>query len=459
MNNQLYDNQSSQWREVYDNDYDYDYEYDKPIGSYIKPVKREKRTPIIFRIIGAATLFGIVAALAFMLTTMFGGTLGDAIFPNDNGGIFNLGNLNRGDEVDQDPMGQEEGGLELTRSVGIITTDVSEIVEFAMPSVVSITNLTAIQSVDFFEGTQVFETASAGSGFIVAINEEELLIVTNDHVVAGHETLFITFNDESVTEAYIKGTKPEYDLAVVVVPVNQITRGTMDSISVAAIGDSDTLRMGEPAIAIGNALGYGQTVTMGVISALNRVSTAVNQEQHVEFANVELIQTDAAINPGNSGGPLMNARGEVIGINSSKLVGYQIEGVGYAIPISDVTWIINDLMNRATRIRVQEDLRGFLGISGSSVTANMATQHDIPQGVLINEIIEGGGAAGAGLEAGSIITELEGQTITSMEHLQWELDFYAVGEIVELAVYSQHNDEYIREIVSVQLGERPVSDD
>jgi serine protease Do len=449
MNDQFYDNQSSQSRE------DYDYDYDKPIGSYIKPYRREKRTPIVFRLMGVATLFGIVAALAFMLTTMFGGALGDAIFPEDNGWIFNSDNQNIRDEVDQDIIGQEEGELELTRSVGIITTDVSEIVEFAMPSVVSITNLTAQQSVDFNGGLQVFETASAGSGFIVAIDEEELLIVTNDHVVVGHETLFITFNDESVYEAYIKGTKPEYDLAVVAVPVNQITRETMNAISVAAIGDSDTLRMGEPAIAIGNALGYGQTVTMGVISALNRVSTAVNREQHVEFANVELIQTDAAINPGNSGGPLMNARGEVVGINSSKLVGYQIEGVGYAIPISDVTWIINDLMNRATRVRVQEEFRGFLGISGSSVTANVATQHDIPQGVLINEIIEGGGAEGAGLEAGSIITELDGQTITSMEHLQWELDFYAVGEVVELVVYRQHNDEYIREVVNVQLGERP----
>jgi serine protease Do len=446
MNNQLYDNQPRHIRQ--------DIEYDKPIGSYIKPVKKEKRTPIVFRVIGVATLFGIVAALAFMLTTMFGGALGDAIFPSDNGEIAELFGQDRSSE-EGGYLLEQEGSLELTRSVGIITTDVSEIVEFAMPSVVSITNLTAQQTIDFFGGSQVYETASAGSGFIVAIDEEELLIVTNDHVVAGHETLFITFIDETVLEAYIKGTKPEYDLAVVAVPISRITRETMNTISIATIGDSDTLRMGEPAIAIGNALGYGQTVTMGVISALNRVSTAVNREQHVEFANVELIQTDAAINPGNSGGPLMNARGEVIGINSSKLVGYQIEGVGYAIPISDVTWIINDLMNRATRVRVQEDLRGFLGISGSSVTANMATQHDMPQGVLINEIIEGGGAEGAGLEAGSIITELEGQTITSMQHLQWELDFYTVGEIVEVVVYRRHNEEYIREVVSVQLGDRP----
>jgi len=244
-------------------------------------------------------------------------------------------------------------------------------------------------------------------------------------------------------------------LAVVAVPVHQIPGETMNQISIATIGDSNALRMGEPAIAIGNSLGYGQTVTTGVISALNRVSTAVNRDQHVEFANVELIQTDAAINPGNSGGPLMNIRGEVIGINSSKLVGNHIEGIGYAIPISDVTGIINDLMNRETRVRVQEEYRGFLGISGSSITASEAARRNIPQGVFINEILEGGGAASAGLVEGSIITELEGQTITSMQHLQWELDFYAAGEEVELVVYRSWNDEYVREVVRVRLGERP----
>ena len=429
---------------------------DEPIASYIKPVRKERRAPVFFRILGAATLFGIVAAVVFMLTTTFGGLLSDAIFPNGNNGAVISGEVNRNDEREEEGfIGQEGRGLELTQSVGIITSDVSEIVEFAMPSVVSITNLSAQQSIDFFGGSQVFEMASAGSGFIIAIDEEELLIVTNDHVVAGHETLFITFNDETVLEAYIKGTRPEFDLAVVAVPVHQISSETMNQISIATIGDSDALRMGEPAIAIGNSLGYGQTVTTGVISALNRVSTAVNRDQHVEFANVELIQTDAAINPGNSGGPLMNARGEVIGINSSKLVGNHIEGIGYAIPISDVTGIINDLMNRATRIRVQEEDRGFLGISGSSVTASEAARHDRPQGVYINEVLEGGGAASAGLEEGSIITELEGQTITSMQHLQWELDFYAAGEEVELVVYRSWNDEYIREVVRVRLGERP----
>ena len=429
--------------------------YDEPIACYIKPVKKERRAPIIFRVIGIATVFGIVAAIAFMLTLIFGQMLGEAILPGDDSLQFVSGVMNVSDNEDRDSLDQEEGRLELVTSMGIITSDVSEIVEFAMPSVVSITNLTAQQSTDFSGDSQVFETASAGSGFIVAIDEVELLIVTNDHVVAGYETLFITFNDGTVTEAYIKGTKPEYDLAVVAVPLRQIPRGTLNAISVATIGDSNVLRMGEPAIAIGNSLGYGQTVTTGVISALNRVSTAVNLEQHVEFANVELIQTDAAINPGNSGGPLMNGRGEVIGINSSKLVGYQIEGVGYAIPISDVTWIINDLMNRATRIRVQEELRGFLGISGSSVTASEAARYNIPQGVLINEIIEGGGAAQAGLEAGSIITELEGQTITSLQHLKWELDFYAVGDEVEMVVYRLRNEVYVREILWVRLGERP----
>ena len=428
---------------------------DEPIACYIKPVKREKRVPILFRVIGAATVFGVVAALAFMMTVTFGGLLGEAIFPQEDAPQVLTDEATVSGDEDRELTEQEESRLELTPSVGIITSDVSEIVEFAMPSVVSITNLSAGQSMDLFGDPQGYERLSAGSGFIVAIDEEELLIVTNDHVVAGHETLFITFHDETVLEAYIKGTKPEFDLAVVAVPLYQFSRETLETISIATIGDSDALRMGEPAIAIGNSLGYGQTVTTGVISALNRISTAVNREQHVEFANVELIQTDAAINPGNSGGPLLNARGEVVGINSSKLVGYQVEGVGYAIPISDVTWIINELMNRATRVRVQEEYRGFLGISGSSVTAREAAQYNIPQGVYINEIIEGGGAAYAGLVAGSIITELEGQTITSIQHLKWELDFYAAGDEVELVVYRMQGQVYIREILWVRLGERP----
>jgi len=419
--------------------------YDQPIASYIKPVKREKRAPIIFKVMGLATVFGIVAAVVFMMTNIFGGMLGEAIFPNEDPPAFLSGETNLG----------EDRGLELNQSVGIITSDVSEIVEFAMPSLVSITNLSAQQTMDFFGGSHVYEMASAGSGFIIAIDDQELLIVTNDHVVAGSKNLFITFIDETVLEAHIKGTKPEYDLAVVAVPVSEIPTRTMSAISIATIGDSNALRMGEPAIAIGNSLGYGQTVTTGVISALNRVSTAVNTDQHVEFANVELIQTDAAINPGNSGGPLMNARGEVIGINSSKLVGYRIEGIGYAIPISDVTGIINDLMNRTTRMRVPGEDRGFLGILGRSVSSEEAMASDIPQGVFIIEVLEGGGARGAGLVEGSIITELEGQTIRSMEHLQHELEFYAIGEEVEVVAYMPVGDgEYVRQVIVIRLGER-----
>ena len=424
--------------------------YDQPIASYIKPVRREKRAPIIFKVIGLATVFGIVAAVAFMVTYIFGGLLGEAIFPNEDPPTF----VSEERYIDEERR-VEDRGLELNQSVGIITSDVSEIVEFAMPSLVSITNLSAQQTVDFFGGSHVYEVASAGSGFIIAIDDHELLIVTNDHVVAGSETLFITFIDETVLEAHIKGTRPEYDLAVVAVPVSEIPPRTMSSISIATIGDSNALRMGEPAIAIGNSLGYGQTVTTGVISALNRVSRAVNTEQHVEFANVELIQTDAAINPGNSGGPLMNARGEVVGINSSKLIGYRIEGIGYAIPISDVTGIINDLMNRTTRMRVPREERGFLGILGRSISSEEAMANDIPQGVFIIEVLEGGGAQRAGLIEGSIITEVEGQTIRSMEHLQRELEFFAIGEEVDVVAYMPTSDgSYVRQVMMIRLGER-----
>jgi len=345
----------------------------------------------------------------------------------------------------------------LTQHATIVTNDVSDIVEKVMPSVVSITNLSVSQVQNFFGGVETQQSESAGSGFIIDQNDNELLILTNEHVISGSSTISITFVDGQVYEANVKGSSYEYDLAVVAVDVANVQQSTLDAIKVSELGDSTVLRMGEPAIAIGNSLGYGQTVTTGVISALNRVSQAQTADASSEGnANVELIQTDAAINPGNSGGPLLNGVGQVVGINSSKLVGATVEGVGYAIPISDVMHIIEDLLNQETRARVGEADRGFLGISGTTITSETSQRLGMPQGVFISDVSPGGGAAAAGLARGTIITKIEGRDVLSMEGLQSELQFFAIGDNVNLEVQvPQPDGSYEAQQVTVTLGERP----
>ena len=307
------------------------------------------------------------------------------------------------------------------------TSDVAVVVENVMPSVVSITNLTVQEVQSFFFGGQTYtqEYENSGSGIIIGQNEDELLIVSNNHVVAESTTLTVTFVDGESVEAQIKGTDAGIDLAVIAVPMKDIKASTQESIKVATIGDSDALHVGEQTIAIGNALGYGQSVTSGIVSALDR---------SIDGFDTTLIQTDAAINPGNSGGALLNAKGEVIGINTVKMNADAVEGMGYAIPITDVREVMDELMNRETRTKVPENMRGALGISGANVDETISQLYNMPVGVCISEVFEDTGADKAGLPIGGIITALDGVKVNSLEDLQELLMYYRVGEKVSLTV-------------------------
>lgn len=343
----------------------------------------------------------------------------------------------------------------LTQTKSTVTSDISEIVENAMPSVVSITNISVQQVQSFFQGTQEYESQSSGSGIIIGKNDSELLVVSNNHVVSGSDTLTVTFINNTSVEAQIKGTDPDKDLAVIAVPIDKIDEDTMSQIAVATLGDSSELKVGEPVIAIGNALGYGQSVTNGIVSAKDRTLSSSNPEGETEENSVKYIQTNAAINPGNSGGALLNMNGEVIGINTAKVADSAVEGMGYAIPVSDVSDIIEDLMNRTTRTKVNEGEQGQLGITGFDVAEENAAMYGMPKGVYISKIAEGSGAEKAGLTKGSIIVEFDGTAIDSMATLQERLQYYKAGETVSVTVrVPSATGEYTENTVDVTLGER-----
>lgn len=402
--------------------------------------KKQKKMPKAVAVAGLALLFGVVSSATFLTSNIIGSRI--------------LG-LNETAESDSGASRTVAGSASLSRTSSVVTSDVSDIVENVMPSIVSITNMSIEEVQNFFGGISEQKSESAGTGIIISQNDSELLIVTNNHVVEGNDTLTVTFDDGNSVEANIKGTDSEYDVAVIAVPLDDISDDTMDSIAVATLGDSTSLRVGEPAIAIGNALGYGQSVTTGVISALNRsVSETDSQTGEVTESSAKLIQTDAAINPGNSGGALVNASGEVIGINSSKLVGETVEGVGYAIPISDVSDLIENLMNQETKTRVAEEDQGYIGITGMSVSSEYSQQLNMPSGVYVSEVTPGGGADAAGMTRGCIITAIDGTTVDGMEALQEQLRYYAAGENVTLTIQvPQTNGEYAESTVNVTLGE------
>lgn len=387
-------------------------------------------------VVGAAVLFGAVGGVTMQGTSYLTGKLLGKNTKSTVGTTKTVSNA------------------KLTTSTSTVTSDVSDIVENTLPSIVSITNMSVQEVQNFFGGISQQESESAGSGIIISQNDSELLVVTNNHVVEGSDTLTVTFNDGNSVEAQIKGTDSARDLAVVAVPLDKISDDTMNAIKVATLGDSDSLKVGEPAIAIGNALGYGQSVTTGVISALNRsVSETNEQTGETTESDAKLIQTDAAINPGNSGGALVNASGEVIGINSSKLVGDSVEGVGYAIPISDVSDLIQNLMNQATKTKVAEKDQGAIGIKGMSVPAEYSKQLNMPEGVYVSEITKGGGAEAAGMTKGSVITAIDGTTVSSKDDLQEQLQYYAKGDKVSLTIQiPQSNGEYEEKTVEVTLG-------
>ena len=389
---------------------------------------------------GCALLFGVVSSATFLTTNMVGSKV-----------------LGLEQKTTKEVSNTTQNKASLSKASSVITSDVSNVVESVMPSIVSITNMSVQQVQSFFGGTSQQEVTSAGTGIIIEQTDSELLIVTNNHVVADSNQLTVTFDDQSSVEADIKGTDSAHDLAVIAVQLDKISDDTLDKISVATLGDSTKLKVGEPAIAIGNALGYGQSVTTGVISATDRESQTTDSAtgETTGSSDVKLIQTDAAINPGNSGGALVNANGEVIGINSAKLIGEDVEGIGYAIPISDVTDIITNLMNQETKTKVSEAERGYLGITGLDVEDSDSQRYGMPTGVYISEVSRGGGAADAGITKGSIIVGFNGITIDSMESLQEQLQYYKKGEKVTLTLQVPgEGGEYQEQTVDVTLGRK-----
>ena len=402
--------------------------------------KPKKKMPKAVVVTGCALLFGVVSSATFLTTNVVGNKV-----------------LGLDQKAAKEVSNTTQNKATLTKTSSVVTSDVSSVVESVMPSIVSITNMSVQQVQSFFGGTSQQEVTSAGTGIIIEKTDSELLIVTNNHVVADSNQLTVTFDDQSSVEADIKGTDSAHDLAVIAVQLDKISDDTLDKISVATLGDSTKLKVGEPAIAIGNALGYGQSVTTGVISATDRESQTTDSAtgETTGSSDVKLIQTDAAINPGNSGGALVNANGEVIGINSAKLIGENVEGIGYAIPISDVTDIITNLMNQETKTKVSEAERGYLGITGLDVEDSDSQRYGMPTGVYISEVSRGGGAADAGITKGSIIVGFNGITIDSMESLQEQLQYYKKGEKVTLTLQVPGDGgEYQEQTVDVTLGSK-----
>ena len=344
---------------------------------------------------------------------------------------------------------------QLATNVTYVESDVSDVVEKVMPAMVSIVN-------NFTETANVFgqqytqEEAASGSGIIVGKTDDELLIVSNNHVVESADTLTVTFIDGSEAQAQVKGLDSDMDLAVIAVSLNDLSDDTKNAITVATLGSSDDLKLGEPVIAIGNALGYGQSVTNGIVSALNREITLENGSTGLENGSTgTFIQTNAAINPGNSGGALLNMNGEVIGINSNKIGGTAVEGMGYAIPITSASPIIADLMERQTRTKVAEDEVGYIGISLQEVTSQISQMYNMPEGIYVLSVEEGSAAANAGIMKGDIITKFDGSSISSYSDLQKMLQYYAAGDSVTITVQRPQNGEYVSIELNLTLGSRP----
>jgi len=354
------------------------------------------------------------------------------------------------------PSVRATGIIENTQPIATVVTDVTNVVEEVMPAVVSVSNF--YTEVFNYFGRQIpNEGESSGSGIIVGENDTELLIVTNYHVVQSANTLTIQFNDGSTAEALVKGSQPNMDLAIVAVRLEDLSNDTLSNIAIATLGDSDILKVGEPAIAIGNMLGYGQSVTTGVISAVNREASYYTGGFGVGGYQIEgnFIQTDAAINPGNSGGALLNIRGEVIGINSSKIGGSIVEGMGYAIPISAAKPIIAELMILETRARVSQDNQGFIGISGMTVADDVSELYGLPKGVNVTKVHEGTAADIYGIKERDIITHFGPHEIISWEELLRCIAYYSAGEEVTITLVRGDAFSGYEELkIDVVLGSR-----
>ena len=391
--------------------------------------KKNRKVPKPVKLVCAGVAFGLVASVTFQT----GNYVGTKVF---------------GTTTTNGKTAQTVDGAKLTTSSSSTgTSDVATIAKNAMPSIVSITNMSVQEVQSFFGGTQQQESTSVGSGIIIGQTDSELLILTNNHVVEGNEKLTVSFVDNESVEANVKGTDSTKDLAVVAVKISDVKDSTMDEIAVATMGDSSKLEVGEQVVAIGNALGYGQSVTSGIVSATERTLDG--------YEGGTLIQTDAAINPGNSGGALLNSNGEVIGINTAKVATDSVEGMGYAIPISDASDTIQNLMNQETKTKVSEAEQGYLGIQGVDVSDESAKMYNMPTGVYISDVVKNGGAQQAGLTKGSVITGLEGTTISDMNSLKEQLQYYRVGDKVKVTVQVPgNNGEYTEKTVEVTLGSK-----
>ena len=424
------DNQYNYYKPENDqSDYTQNTNNDSNNNSYNEPPKKtNKNVKKIAMAVAIAILLGGVGGAAFQGTSYLAGKL--------------LGN-DKGNKIEST---KPVGNAQLVTSKTAVSSDLSEIVQNTLPSIVSITNMSVQQVRNFFGGIIETPSESAGSGIVIGQNDKELLMVTNYHVIEGGDTITVTFGNATSVEAKIKGTDAARDLAVVAVALEDIPKETMDYVKVATLGDSNELKVGEPAIAIGNALGYGQSVTSGIISATNRT---------MDGFEGEYIQTDAAINPGNSGGALLNINGEVIGINSVKINSTPVEGMGFAIPITDARDIIQVLMNKETRSKVPEAERGYLGIVPYDVTAEVVEMYDMPKGVFVSEVLEHSGAAEAGITKGSVITKMDGSTINSTVTLQEHLAYYKAGEKVSVELQVPGNKgKYTQKVVDVVLKKK-----
>ena len=394
--------------------------------------KKNRKVPKPVKLVCAGVAFGLVASVTFQT----GNYVGTKVF----GTTTTNGKTAK--------TAQTVDGAKLTTSSSSTgTSDIASIAKNAMPSIVSITNMSVQEVQSFFGGTQQQESTSVGSGIIIGQTDSELLILTNNHVVEGNEKLTVSFVDNESVEANVKGTDSTKDLAVVAVKISDVKDSTMDEIAVATMGDSSKLEVGEQVVAIGNAHGYGQSVTSGIVSATERTLDG--------YEGGTLIQTDAAINPGNSGGALLNSNGEVIGINTAKVATDSVEGMGYAIPISDASDTIQNLMNQETKTKVSEAEQGYLGIQGVDVSDESAKMYNMPTGVYISDVVKNGGAQQAGLTKGSVITGLEGTTISDMNSLKEQLQYYRVGDKVKVTVQVPgNNGEYTEKTVEVTLGSK-----
>lgn len=418
-------------------------------GDYQFTPEKPKKSPKEKKPMGTGKKFLVTAGLA----VVFGLIAGGVMF-----GVNALGNHLTGQDAapetqiqvptTETPKPEAPQTAEVSADASGQYT-VAEVAQVCMPSVVSITNASVKTVKDFFGGVQEYPIESTGSGIIVGQNDSELLIATNNHVVEGADTITVAFSDDAVYEAQVKGNSPDNDLAVIAVKLKDMTKETLNSIKIVTLGDSDSLQIGEQVVAIGNALGYGQSVTSGWVSAVDR-------EVEDEDGNTtgKLIQTDAAINPGNSGGALLNMRGELIGINSAKASATEVEGMGYAIPIATAQPILDELMNRETRYKVDESRAAYIGVTCMNVESGAAQMYGIPMGAFVDSVEEGGPAEATGIQKGDVIVKFDGMTISSSTELVSKLEYYEAGETVEVVISRAENGEYKEQTVTATLGRR-----